>query len=141
MAASFTRLAMPAGTTMVDGLLVETLRLAAQARAYLADAGGETCDGSAHAGLCALVEACELNRLSARLGFSMAWLLTRHAVRMGELTADEAREPRWRLEGSEICLAAGPELPGEVSPRLAEMLDRSLALYRRVACLNRRLDG
>jgi regulator of CtrA degradation len=126
---------------MVDGLLADTLRLAMQARAYLADGSGETCDGNADARSCPLIEACELNRLSARLGFAMAWLLTRRAVHVGELTAAETREARWRLEGSEICLAAGPERPGEVSPRLAEMLDRSLALYRRVACLDRRLDG
>ncbi|HMR32053.1 MAG TPA: DUF1465 family protein [Geminicoccaceae bacterium] len=139
MAASTARLATVSGVAMLDGLLNETLRLAAEVRAYLAEGGRPVgCRGSTS--LAPLVEARELGRLSARLGFCISWLLTRRAVQEGSPGGDQADSPS-RLEGSEICLAAGACETGDLSDELRDMLDRSLALYRRVARLDRRLDA
>jgi regulator of CtrA degradation len=140
MSASLARLATPTGVAMLDGLLNETLRLALQARAYIAESGRPDAGGD-EASLTPLVEACELSRLAARLGFCVAWLLARRAVHEGELTADEASGPGWRLEGRAICLDTGSEAPGELPPALVDMLEQSRALYLRVARLDRRLDG
>lgn len=138
MSTSIARLGTPSGVAMLDGLLNETLGLATEARTYLsryheAPAG----DGP----IAALAEACELSRLSARLGFCISWLLTRRAIHDGSLSDEEARQPRWRLEGKEICLAGGADAQGELPIDLRELLDRSLALYRRVARLDLRLDA
>jgi regulator of CtrA degradation len=141
MSASIIRLATPSGVAMLDGLLNETLRLAVEARSYLGEDRGAHHPDAGDAPLAPLVEACELSRLSARLGFSISWLLARRAVHEGTLTVEEARAPHWRLEGSDICLDSGAAAHGELSTALHDMLERSLALYRRVARLDRRLDG
>lgn len=140
MSASVTRLAASSGVAVLDGLLNETLRLAVEARGYLADGEGPG-GGDADARLPRLVEACELSRLSARLSYCICWLLARRAVQEGAFGEEESREPRWRLEGMEICLDGGTDRPGELPPPLRDLLDRSLALYRRVARLDRRLDA
>lgn len=139
MSASIARLATPKGVAMLDGLFNETLLLAHRARAYVAESGRPHEAGEAP--LVPLIEACELSRLSARLGFCVAWLLARRAVHEGELTAEEAARPDWRLEHSAVCLDDGTQAPGELPPALAEMLEQSRALYVRVARLDRRLDG
>lgn len=140
MAASIARLATASGVAALDGLLNETLRLAAEARGYVV-----TGDPSVHRPeaipLAQLVEACELSRLAARLGFCISWLLASRAVHQGRLGPQDPDRAKWRLEGSEVCLESGADDPGVVPDNLRDMLDRSLALYRRVARLDRRLDA
>lgn len=140
MPASTARLATASAVAVLDGLLNETLRLAAEMRSYLAE-GRLPSHRPGATPLAPLVEACELGRLSARLGFCISWLLTRRAVQEGSLTSRNADRAAWRLEGREICLAHGVGEPGDLPDDLREMLDRSLALYRRVARLDRRLDA
>ena len=145
MSASAARLATPKGVAMLDGLLNETLLLAHRARAYIAESAPSVAHGrgAAHgeAALGPLVEACELSRLSARLGFCVAWLLARRAAHEGELTAEEAAGPDWRLEGGAVCFDQGAGASGKLPPALLELLDQSRALYLRVSRLDRRLDG
>ena len=90
--------------------------------------------------LAPLHEAAELSRVSARLGYCTAWLLTRRAVQAGELSREEAVEPRWRLEGQEVCTRP-PLDAGQLPERLLALSERSLAVYRRVERLDRQLDG
>jgi regulator of CtrA degradation len=140
MSASTTHLGTPSGVAVLDGLLNETLGVAAQARVYLT--GCPRADLSTVGNpLAPLVEACELSRLAARLGFCVSWLLARRAVHAGGLSHEEARQPRWRLEGAETCLVGGADARGELPTDLRDLLDRSLAIYRRVARLDRRLDA
>lgn len=145
MSASAARLATPKGVAMLDGLFNETLLLAHRARAYIAESAPDAVHrqgvARGEAALGPLVEACELSRLSARLGFCVAWLLARRAAHQGELTVEEAAGPDWRLEGGAVCFDHGAGTPGELPPALVEMLDQSRALYLRVARLDRRLDG
>ena len=104
MAASIARLATASGVAALDGLLNETLRLAAEARGYVVT-GGPSMHRPEAVPLAQLVEACEL--------------------------LDGLPAPRLDIADD----------PGAVPDNLRDMLDRSLALYRRVARLNRRLDA
>ena len=83
---------------------------------------------------------CEAMRLTARLAQVMAWLLAQRAVAAGEITAEEARDPRYRLDAHRICLADTTAEVREMSPKLAELMARSLTLFERVARLDAQLD-
>jgi len=129
-----------------DALQAEVMRLAEAARDYLAGARiayGEADAGGDPAGH--LAATCETTRLVTRLGFCLAWLLARRAVQSGELAAETAAgEGQWRLGGREVCLAGPVAGSGDAAalPRgLADLLDHSAELYRRIERLDRGLDG
>src|SRR3546814_16360656 len=71
----------------------------------------------------------------------MAWLLVQKAVHAGEMTREDARAPEFRLAGKSVCAEAAPPVEGTLQPRLAELLERSLSLYLRVARLDALQDG
>lgn len=74
----------------------------------------------------------ESMRHTTRLMQVMAWLFTQRAVDSGEMTADEARDPKYRLGAAEICLAH-PVSGTEQLPRsFREMMDQSDQIYRRI---------
>jgi regulator of CtrA degradation len=131
------------GPLHFDALQGEVRRLAEAARDYLAaariDGGGAGVDPVRQ-----LAVTCEATRLVSRLGFCLAWLLARRAVQSGELTGEAAAsDPSWRLGGRETCLAERTSDPATTAalPRgLAELLERSGDLYRRVERLDRGLD-
>ncbi len=83
-----------------------------------------------------LVASCETMRLTSRLVQVMAWLLVQKAVHAGELEALEADDPKRRLGGQEICADAGPWDVSGLPRRFLTLLDRSHALYNRVARLD-----
>ena len=49
----------------------------------------------------------ESMRHTTRLMQSMAWLLTQRAVETGEMTAEEAADPKYQLGAADVCLATG----------------------------------
>jgi regulator of CtrA degradation len=120
----------------VDPLLDDVLAIAGETRAYLLAAGGAPSPGAP--ALAPLYEAAELSRVSARLGYCAAWLLTRRAVQAGELSSEEALAPHWRLEGQTVC-GDGAVTLAPLPSRLVELGERSLAVYRRVERLDRNL--
>jgi regulator of CtrA degradation len=122
--------------TSIDPVLDDVLAIAEQARDYLRCGRGPR--GST--GLAPLYEAVELSRISARLGYCTAWLLARRAVHTGELSQEEAIQPRWRLEGQEIC-GREPVDADQLPPELATLCARSLAVYQRIERLDRQLDS
>src|SRR4051812_40088353 len=82
----------------LDRLWHDVIHLAEHARDYVTRAHPTTAADNL---LAPLHEAAELSRISARLGYCVAWLLSRRAVQTGELSPDEARDAPWRLGGRE----------------------------------------
>ena len=83
---------------------------------------------------------CEAMRLTTRLAQVMAWLLAQRAVDAGEMTAAQARAPKYRLAAHEICLIDSTERARALSPKLGELMARSLELFERVARLDAEFD-
>ncbi len=126
-----------AATGTIDVMLRETLRLAEDVRAYILRRPGA--DATA---LMRLEESAEIGRITAQIGHASAWLLARQAVRRGELTAAEAREPAWRLEGGPLCDDDAPFAPGRDLPlELERLARRSHGLYARVRRLDEALEA
>lgn len=84
---------------------------------------------------------CEAMRLTTRLAQVMAWLLAQRAVAEGEISAEKARSPDFRLGAHEICLADTTAKVNELSPRLGDLMARSLTLFERIARLDSQLDA
>lgn len=84
-----------------------------------------------------LVYAAESMRMTTQLMQCVAWLMVQRAVRNGEITAEDAADPRHRLGGHPICqgdrTAGAPLLP----ERLKYLMNRAAGLYERVDRLDR----
>lgn len=119
--------------TFFDRTYEEAFDLLVEARDFLAERQRRP---EALAPAVQLVASSETLRLTTRLVQVMAWLLVQRAVRAGELDAAEADAPRRRLGGHEVCADAGPWDVSELPPALRSLLDRSQALYNRVARLD-----
>ncbi len=122
----------------LNGTYAEALALTREARDYIALQ--ERSERQALAPADQLVASCESMRLTTRLTQVMAWLLVQRAVQAGEMTREDARQPEHRLGAREIC-EAEPPAPAELPPRLGDLLQRSQALYERVARLDALLDA
>jgi regulator of CtrA degradation len=116
----------------------EALALTREARDYLAD--HEPAERALLSPEARLVTCCESMRLTSRLTQVMAWLLVQRAVEAGEIERAEAARPGNRLGGQKVCAAAEPVADEVLPARLAALLDKSLALYTRVARLDAMLD-
>ena len=128
---------------LFDALQGEVTRLAEAARDYLAAERDDTVSGDP---VRHLIATCEATRLVSRLGYCIAWLLARRAVQSGEIApgAAAAVGGLGRLGGREVCLtepSPGDGGTAELPYGLAELLERSAVLYRRVERLDRALDG
>ncbi len=84
---------------------------------------------------------CEAMRLTTRLAQVMAWLLAQRAVAEGELSPEKVRTPDYRLGAHEVCLADTTAQVSELSPRLADLMARSLSLFERIARLDSQFDA
>ena len=83
----------------------------------------------------ALAYAGESMKLTTRLMQIASWLLVQRAVREGDMTAETACEPRYRLAERPATEPSHPELP----IALVEYLVRADKLYDRVLHLDRRM--
>jgi regulator of CtrA degradation len=119
--------------TFFDRTFDETCRLVVEARDYVHQL---TQDKEPATPMVRLITSCETMRLTARLTQIMAWLLVQKAVHAGELGRAEARRTQHRLGGRGVCLAVGSWGVVRLSPRLQRLLDRSHALYERIARLD-----
>jgi len=81
-------------------------------------------------------------RLTTRLTEVLAWSMIQQALHRGEITREEAAEPRRRLGSRKICLEQDP-LPGDgdLPVKLASLLQRSRTLYERALRLDRLVAG
>lgn len=120
---------------LVDGLYVETMLLADEARSYF-DSGGRVAR-DALTPLERVVFSCESLKVTTRLMHVIAWLLTQRALDAGEIAADTVLEPARRL-GPPVASedAAVAKLPAEAQVLVASSID----LYRRVERLDDGLD-
>jgi regulator of CtrA degradation len=112
----------------------EALSLLEETRDYLASTRRQALSIPAASQL-----AIEGTRLTARLSEAIAWLMARRAVALGELSFEAGRD-RFRLDQQQTC---GVDHSHELVPELGELADllrRSLVLYRRIAALDAGFD-
>jgi len=116
---------------LVDGLYVEAMVLADEARSYFDQNGRD--DRLQLDPLDRVGFSCESLKVTTRLMHVIAWLLTQRAVAAGELTPAQAGESERRLGGA-------PETDRDLFARLpaaaAEIVQASEELYDRVARLD-----
>ena len=120
--------------TFFDSTFEEALALTREARDYLTHA--EPRDREHLTPNDRMLASCEAMRLTSRLTQVMAWLLVQKAVHAGEMTREEGIAPEFRLAGKSVCEDTTLPVEGKLQPRLAELLERSLNLYQRVARLD-----
>ncbi len=116
---------------LVDGLYVEAMVLADEARSYFDTAGRD--DRLSLDPLDRVGFSCESLKVTTRLMHVIAWLLTQRAVTAGELSRDQAGMAERRLgtaaDTDEALLA---RLPGAA----VELIRASEELYGRVSRLD-----
>jgi regulator of CtrA degradation len=120
--------------TFFDRTYDEAFTLLVEARNYLTEAQHRV--PAALPPQDRLVASCETMRLTSRLVQVMAWLLVQKAVHAGEIEDTDVDDPKRRLGGHEICAEPGPWDVSGLPKGLRGLLDRSLALYNRVARLD-----
>ncbi len=79
----------------------------------------------------ALIYASESMRLTTRLMQAASWLLVQRAVREGEMSAEDARDPKYRIGAKAICTGTGTA-HAELPEKLNSLLERSQNLYLRI---------
>jgi regulator of CtrA degradation len=84
----------------------------------------------------ALAYAADSMKLTTRLMQVASWLLVQRAVREGDMTPDDAADPRYRLADRKV--AVEPTHP-EIPIALVEYLVRAERLHDRVLYLDRRM--
>lgn len=120
---------------LVDGLYLETMVLADEARSYFDSSGRVARDGLDP--LDRVVFSCEALKVTTRLMHVIAWLLTQRALDSGEIAAETVLHPSRRLGAPVISdNATVAKLPDEARSLVASSID----LYRRVERLDDGLD-
>ncbi len=122
-----------------DTTFDEAMSLTREARDYLAYQ--EKVDLAKLSPVGRMVASCETMRMTARMIQVIAWLLVQKAVHAGEITREEAREPKYRLSGQQVCDNTEPLAAEPLPERLVELLASSHQLYQRIARLDAMLDG
>lgn len=79
-----------------------------------------------------LLFSSEMTRITVRLSSVMAWLLARKAVLHGEISMEEATSDTYRLGNQDVCLIDVEEARSVLPPFMVMLLDRSLAIYKRI---------
>jgi regulator of CtrA degradation len=121
-----------------DNTFEEALELTREARDYIAYQ--ERADLAKMSPVGRLVASSESMRMTARLTQVVAWLLVQKAVCIGEMTRDEAGDPKYRLGGQEVCTESEPPSREPMPERLVDLLERSYQLYQRVSRLDAMFD-
>jgi regulator of CtrA degradation len=122
-----------------DSTFDEAMALTREARDYLTYQ--EKADLADLSPVARMAASCESMRMTARMTQVVAWLLVQKAVHAGDISREEAAEPRYRLAGQEICDDVEPLTAEPLPERLAELLARSHQMYQRVARLDAMLDS
>jgi regulator of CtrA degradation len=125
--------------TYFDSTFDEALALTREARDYLVYQ--ENADLNQLSPVGRMAASCESMRMTARMTQVVAWLLVQKAVHAGDLTREEASQPKYRLAGQEICDDIEPLAVEPLPDRLAELLARSHQMYQRIARLDAMFDS
>lgn len=120
---------------LIDGLYLETMVLADEARGYFDQAGRVARD--ALDPIDRVVFSCESLKVTTRLMHVIAWLLTQRAIDAGEMTAEAGTHPSRRL-GAPVDSdhEAIAKIPADAQSLVAASID----LYRRVERLDHSLE-
>ena len=120
---------------LIDGLYVETMLLADEARSYFDSPGQMERDGLTP--IDRVIASCESLKVTTRLMHVIAWLLTQRALYAGEISPGAATHPSRRL-GDPVVSSdeAMAKLPAEARSLVAASAD----LFRRVERLDEMLD-
>ena len=128
-----------AGSELFDRTFAEGMALVEEAAEYLDGAGRQ--QSKLLSRNAALAYAGESMTLTTRLMQVASWLLVQRAVRQGDMTPDEARQPRYRLgakAASPASVLPAPTGASEPLPAgLRELADRAARLFERVTHLDR----
>ena len=111
----------------------EGMTLVEETAAYLDTAGREDSKRLSRAG--ALAYAAESMRLTTRLMNVASWLLVQHAVRNGEMSAEEAGQEKYRLK-PETDPGRHVEGAEELPARLRSLAERSRQIHDRAQRLD-----
>jgi regulator of CtrA degradation len=120
---------------IIDGLYIEAVVLADEARAYF-DFQGRTHREEEADRLARLDFACESLKVSTRIMHSIAWLLVQRAVLCGELPEAARLEDKFQLGAA---LGTDPLVRATLSPEMEGLILISEDLYNRVARLEDQL--
>ncbi len=127
-----------AGSELFDRTFAEGMAMVEEAAEYLDGAGRQESKLLSRNG--ALAYAGESMKLTTRLMQIASWLLVQRAVREGAMTADEARQPRYRLGSKATDTSVVPAPTGAAEPLppgLHDLSERAARLFERVAHLDR----
>lgn len=85
-------------------------------------------------------------RLTTRLMQVASWLLVQRAVREGDMSAQEARDPRYRIgprpasrPAPTLAVAVNRETSEHLPAGLIDLIDRSERLFDRISHLDQRM--
>ena len=123
-----------ARSELFDRTFDEGMELVEEIAAYLDGEGRR--DSKILSRAAALAYAAESMKLTTRLMQIASWLLVQRAVREGDMTAEAACEPRYRLNARKVeAEPTHPELPialVEYLVRVEKLFDRALYLDQRM---------
>ena len=113
---------------LIDSLYVESMLLADEARGYFDEAGRT--DRESLPALSRVLFSCESMKVTTRLMYVIAWLLTQRAVGAGELMPKDALDPSRRLGDAP---STDEEAIGSLPDGARLLIGASIDLHRRVA--------
>jgi regulator of CtrA degradation len=119
---------------LVDGLYVEAMVMADEARAYF-DKGAPRDEGDDP--LRRVAFACESLKVTTRLMHVIAWLLSQRAWQRGEIGDAELVDEKYRLGRA---AASDPALSATFAFAARALIEGSQDLYERVVRLQDRMD-
>ncbi|MBE7217333.1 MAG: DUF1465 family protein [Caulobacteraceae bacterium] len=128
-----------AGSELFDRTFAEGMALVEEAAEYLDGAGRQESKLLSRNG--ALAYAGESMKLTTRLMQVASWLLVQRAVKQGDMTLEEARQPRYRLGAkagpspSDLPASSGASEP--LPAGLTDLVARAQRLFDRVTHLDR----
>jgi len=122
---------------MFDRIFREGMLLVEETAAYLDGPGRR--ESRELGRTAAMAYATESMRLTTRLMQLASWLLLQRAVRDGEMTAEEARQERYRIDLAR-CSDAGGNTDG-LPETLSDLIARSDRLHTRIRALDRMLNA
>jgi regulator of CtrA degradation len=128
-----------AKSELFDRTFQEGMELVEETAAYLDGAGRQ--ESKLLSRNAALAYASISMRLTTRLMQVASWLLVQRAVREGDMTPDEACQPRYRVSGAAPKTEEGTDEvdPDQLPPGLLALAGRAERLYERVSHLDRRM--
>ncbi|MGC4252053.1 MAG: DUF1465 family protein [Sphingobium sp.] len=128
---------------LVDGLYVEAMVMADEARSYFDSAALP--DDLTGDPLQRLAFACESLKVTTRLMHVIAWLLSQRAWQRGEIGDAEMREEKYRLgvaaESDATLTAAFPFAARSLVEASQELYERVARLQERIEAMRRRDGG